>query len=198
MYRSTGTLIGLTLVLTLTLTRGGMAQQPQHQHPGVPPASQEQPAATDTEEAEGQEHAPMMQQMHGMMGPGGMMIQRHIERLAQQLRLSDEQPTQAQTLVRHHAKDVIRLQADIDTMALDVRPLLDADPVDLAKVKQLLQAIAAKEADVRLAHITAMQDVRKLLTPEQQKQFRTMQGHMIGDGGMMGREGMMGHGSKVQ
>ena len=35
MYRSTGTLIGLTLVLTLTLTRGGMAQQPQHPEHGT-------------------------------------------------------------------------------------------------------------------------------------------------------------------
>jgi hypothetical protein len=79
-------------------------------------------------------------------------------------------------------------------MALDVPPLLEANPVDLAKVKQLFQAIAAKEADLRLAHVTAMQAIRKLLNPEQQKQFRTMPGHMMGDGAMMGSGGMMGRG----
>jgi hypothetical protein len=60
-------------------------------------------------------------------------------------------------------------------------------------VKQVFQVIAAKEVDLRLAHVTAMQDIRKLLTPEQQKQFRTMPGHMMGEDAMMGR-GMMGRG----
>jgi Spy/CpxP family protein refolding chaperone len=217
MNRTSYPMIGLALVLTLALARGGIAQQQQHhpqQHSGGTSGAQAQPAATDAkvnEEDEEDEQAPMqqmqgmmgqlqdmMRQMRGMMGPGGMMgqggmmMQRHIERLAQQLGLSDDQRAQAQPLLRNHAKEVIRLKADIDTTALDVRQLLDADPVDLAKVKPLLQTIAAKEADLRLAHITAMQDIRKLLTPEQQKQFRTMQGHRMGDGGMMGR------GSKTQ
>jgi Spy/CpxP family protein refolding chaperone len=132
-----------------------------------------------------------------------MTIQPHIEWLTQQLKLSDEQRAQAQTLARNHAKDIIRLQAELDTMALDVSPLLEADPVDLTKVKQLFQAIAAKEADLHLAHITAMQDIRKLLTPEQKKQFQTMQGRRMGEGGrrdqggMRGR-GMRGHGAQAQ
>jgi Spy/CpxP family protein refolding chaperone len=134
-----------------------------------------------------------MRPMRGMMGHGGMMLQRHLEWLSQQLKLSDEQRTQVQGLLRNHAKDVIRLRAEIDTMTLDLPALLEANPVDLAKVKQLFQAIAAKEADLRLAHVTAMQDIRKLLTPEQQKQFRTMPGHMMGEDAMMGR-GMMGRG----
>src|ERR1700758_620347 len=116
------------------------------------------------------------------MGHGSMLLQQHLERLSQQLKLSDEQRTQVQSLLRNHTKEVIRRRAEIDTMALDLPPLLEANPVDLAKVKQLFQAIAAKEADVRLAHVTAMQDIRKLLNPEQQKQFRTMPGHMMGGG----------------
>jgi Spy/CpxP family protein refolding chaperone len=141
------------------------------------------------------------------------MMQRHLERLTQQLGLGDDQRTQVQTLVRNHAKEVIRLQADMAIMRIDAGQLLDADPVDLPKVKQLVQAIAAKEADLRLSHITVMQEIRKLLNPEQQKIFRTMQGHMMEDGGrrrpggmmegMMGRRGMMrrgmrGHGSRAQ
>ena len=82
------------------------------------------------------------------------------------------------------------------------------------QVQTLVQAIAAKEADLRLSHITVMQEIRKLLNPEQQKTFRTMQSHMMEDGGvmghgsmmgsgemmggMMGRRGMMGHGSKTR
>jgi len=193
MNRTVYTIVGFTFALTLALAPGGIAQQ-QHQehHPGAATAAQD----------EEQEQAPTMRPMRGMMGHGGMMLQRHLEWLSQQLKLSDEQRTQVQSLLRNHAKDVIRLQAEINTLTLDVPPLLEANPVDLAKVKQLFQTIAAKEADLRLAHVTAMQDIRKLLTPEQQKQFRTMPGHMMGDdammgpGGMMRRGGMMGHGPR--
>lgn len=184
MNRTACTIVGFTFALTLALAPGGMAQQQQEQHPGAA-------AAAPDEE---QEQAPMMRPMRGMMGHGGMMLQRHLEWLSQQLKLSDEQRTQVQSLLRNHAKDVIRLRAEINTMTLDLPPLLEANPVDLAKVKQLFQAIAAKEADLRLAHVTAMQDIRKLLTPEQQKQFRAMPGHMMGDDAMMGPGGMMGRG----
>ena len=192
MNRTAYTIVGFTFVLTLALVPGGIAQQ-QHQehHPRGALAAQDKPTLTAAEE---QEQAPIMQPMRGMMGHGGMMLQQHLEWLSQQLKLNDEQRAQVQTLLRNHAKEIIRLRAEIDTMALDVPPLLEAHPVDLAKVKQLFQAIAAKEADLRLAHVTAMQDIRKLLNPEQQKQFRTMPGHMMGDGAMMGPGGMMGGG----
>jgi Spy/CpxP family protein refolding chaperone len=188
MNRIVYTIVGCTFALMLALAPGGMAQQErQEPHPSAATAAQH----------EEQERAPMMRPMRGMMGHGGMMLQRHLAWLSQQLKLSDEQRTQVQSLLRTHAKDVIRLRAEIDTMTLDLPPLLEANPVDLAKVKQLFQAIAAKEADLRLAHVTTMQDIRKLLTPEQQKQFQTMPGHMMGDDAMMGSGGMMGHGGMM-
>jgi Spy/CpxP family protein refolding chaperone len=196
MNRTAYTIVGFTCVLTLALVPGGRAQQQQHQehHPSSALAAQDKPTMTAAEE---QEQAPMMQPMRGMMGHGGMMLQQHLEWLSQQLTLNDEQRAQVQTLLRNHAREVIRLRAEIDTMALDVPPLLEANPVDLAKVKQLFQAIAAKEADLRLAHVTAMQDIRKLLNPEQQQQFRTMPGHMMGDGAMMGPGSMRGRGAMM-
>ena len=134
-----------------------------------------------------------MMGMGGMMGPGSMMG-RHMERLAQQLELTDEQQAQVRTLLRNHAKEAMRLRADIGMLAVDVQQLLDTDPVDLPKAKQLLQGMATKEADLRLAHVTLMQEVTKLLTPEQQKKFRTMRASMMGMGGMMSMGGMMGRG----
>ena len=225
MYRTLCKTTGFALVLALVLVPAGIAQQQrQHEqhHPGGTLTPQGQPAAIDAQaDDEEDEPGPMMQQMQGMMqnmqdmmqqmrgmmgegmmGPGGM-LQRHLQRLAQQLGLTDDQRAQARYIMRNHAKEIIRLRADIATLQLDVRPLLDTDPVDLPKVKQLLQTIATKEADLRLSHIAAMQEVRKLLTPEQQKKFHAMQDAMMGDGGMMGqggmmRGGMMGHGPKAQ
>ena len=73
-------------------------------------------------------------------------------------------------------------------MALEVLPLLEADPTDFATVKQLVQTITAKKADLRLAQITERQGIRKLLTPAQQQQFRTMPSHMRGHAGMSSRD----------
>jgi len=123
-----------------------------------------------------------------MRGNPGMRLQFFLARLTQQLNLSDVQRTQVQTLLHTHARDVIRLRAEIDTMALDIPPLLETEPVDLAKVKQLIQSIAAKRADLQMARITLIQDIRKLLTPEQQQQFRTMRNHMQGYRGMSRRD----------
>jgi Spy/CpxP family protein refolding chaperone len=85
----------------------------------------------------------------------------------------------------------MRLRADIDMLGVDVQQLLDTDLVDLPKVKQLIQNMAMKEADLRSAHIALMQEVHKLLTPEQQKTFRTLRERMMGMGGMMERGGVM-------
>ena len=147
--------------------------------------------------AQGEQDNEAASPQRGLMGMGGMMgpddmIGHHMERLTQQLELTDQQPAQVRTLLRNHVKEAIRLRADIGMLAVDVQQLLDTDPVDLPKVKPLLQSLATKEADVRLAHITLMQEVNKLLTPEQQKKFRPMRARMLGLDGMRGQ----GHGER--
>jgi Spy/CpxP family protein refolding chaperone len=185
--------------------------------------SQEEPAHESMEQMQDmmEQMQGMMQQMQGMMrhrygrmGRGGMMghgmrlshrdMMRHMHHqlghLTQQLDLSEEQQTKAQALMRSRAKEAIRLQADIDTAAVDLQQLLEAQPVDMAAVKTTLQTIAGKKADLRFLHITAMQDIRALLTPEQEEQFRAMWqemmrhgGKMMRHGGKMRHKGMMGH-----
>ena len=144
-----------------------------------------------------------------MMGYGGRMghtrmMQRTLDHLTQQLSLSDEQQTKLKALWGTRAKDAIRLQADIEMANIDLRQLLDAESVDMDAVKAALQAIAAKEVELRVAHITAMQDIRQLLTPEQQQQFHTVwepmmdgRGSMMGHRGRMGRSGMHRHGNMM-
>ena len=73
-------------------------------------------------------------------------------------------------------------------MAIDVRQLIEGDPIKIPQVQQLLQTIAGKKADLRFAHVTLMQEISKLLTPEQRQTFRAMRGGMMGSGSMMGRE----------
>ena len=199
MNRTVWKIVVLACMLTLACTPGVRAQQaPQ---PGDPPAYQDPPAAPGTQGQEQgsrrprwhgmrgrQERESGRPQWYGMRGDRGMRLQHRLAWLTQQLNLTDVQRAQVQTLLRTHARDVIRLRADIDTMALDVPPLLETDPVDLAKVKQLVQSIAAKRADLQMARITLIQDIRKLLTPEQQQQFRTIRSHLRGYRGMSHRD----------
>jgi Spy/CpxP family protein refolding chaperone len=150
----------------------GMAQQPQ---PSSPPSSQEGPGAAITQSPTS---GPRMRPMHHGMGRGATEF-RHMERLVQRLGLSDEQQRQVQPLLLNYAKEAIQDRADIAVTRLEIRQQLSADQPDLSQVKDMLQNIANKEAQLRFAHITTMQDIRKLLTPEQQEQWRAMQARRI-------------------
>ena len=151
----------------------------------------------DDEEEHAEEASPQrammgprgMMGLGGMRGPGGMMA-----RVAQQLELTDEQRAQIRMLMRNHAKEVLRFRADIGVLMVDIQQVLDTDPVDLPQAKQLFQSMAMKEADLHVAHVTLMQEVAKLLTPDQQKKFRTMRVQMMDMGRMMGHGGMLGRG----
>ena len=178
MHRIAWKLMAVAFVSTLALVPRGMAQQdssPRLHPPGIL-------LAADKHD-EDEEHAHGRRGHEGRMGHEGMQIQQHLDRLTQQLKLKDEQRVQVRTIMYTHAKEMIRLQAELATLRLDVPPLLEADPVDLAKVKQQFLAIATKEADLHMAHVTAMQEIRKVLTPEQQQQFKTLQGRMMHEGG---------------
>ena len=100
-----------------------------------------------------------------------------MERLVQRLGLSDEQRGQVRPLLLNYAKEAIRTRADIAVARLEIRQQLSANQPDLSKVKDILQNIGAKEAQLRFDRITTMQDIRKLLTPEQQEQWRAMHTH---------------------
>ena len=103
----------------------------------------------------------------------------HLQRMLQQLDLNEGQQNTVQTLLRTHAKERIRLRAEIDSMRVDLRQQLRADTVDLNSVKTALQTIAAKEVDLHMVHYPLLHDIRQVLTPEQQKKFRSLleEGH---------------------
>jgi Spy/CpxP family protein refolding chaperone len=138
----------------------------------------------------------MMGRHGGMMGHGHMML-RKLDRLAEQLKLTQEQQTQIRSLARNHLKEAIQARADMAVQRVDLIALLDAESIDLPKVKETLQALASQRAGLVFAHIAVMDEINKLLTPEQQQQFRTMRRQMMHGGGMMGHGGMHGQGGMM-
>ena len=178
MYHTAWKIMAFAFVCTLVLVPRGRAQQDLSPRPHAPDTLM---VADKHDEDEEHEHG--RRGHEGRMRHERMSLQQHLERLTQQLKLKDEQRAQVRTILYNHAKEMIRLQAEMATLRLDVPPLLEAEPVDLAKVKQQFLAIAAKEVDLHMAHVTAMQEIRKGLTPDQQQQFKTMQGRMMHEGG---------------
>jgi Spy/CpxP family protein refolding chaperone len=188
MDRTAWKIMAFAFVCTLLIVPRARAQQepfPRLHAPGT------LMVADTHDEDEAHEHG--RRGHEGRMGHERMSIQQHLDRLTQQLTLTDEQRAKVRPLLYNHAKEMIRLQAEVATLRLDVPPLLEAEPVDLAKVKQQFLAVAAKEVDLHLAHVTAMQEIRKVLTPEQQQQFKTLQGRMMHEGGRGEHQGRREH-----
>lgn len=173
MYRTAGKTMALAFVGMLACVPHGIAQQDPSPRPH-PPALR---MAADTHDHA--EHAHGWRGHVGPMGHEGMRLQQHFERLIQEIKLTDQQRVPVWTILYNHTKEMIRLRAELATLRLDVPPLLEAEPVDLAKVKQQLLAIATKEADLQLAHVTAMQALRQVLTPDQRQQFKAVHGPMM-------------------
>jgi Spy/CpxP family protein refolding chaperone len=167
MNRISRTSVCMALALTFMLAGTGMAQQPQL---SAPQSSQEGPGAAGTQSSTSE---PRMRPMHHRMGREAAEL-RHMERLVQQLGLSDEQQRQVRPLLLNYAKEAIRDRADMAVTCLEIRQQLSSNQPDLSKVKDMLQNVAGKEAQLRFARITTMQDIRKLLTPEQQKQWQAV------------------------
>jgi Spy/CpxP family protein refolding chaperone len=172
MNRISRTSVCMALALLFMLAGRGMAQQPQ---PSDPQSSQEGPGAVGTQSPTS---GPRMRPMHHRMGREAAEL-RHMERLVQHLGLSDEQWRQVQPLLLNYAKEAIRDRADIAVTRLEIRQQLSVNQPDLSKVKDMLQNIANKEAQLRFARITTMQDIRKFITPEQQEQWRAMHAHRM-------------------
>lgn len=125
----------------------------------------------------------MMSGMHGMMGyygrGHGHQMMRNIERLTADLDLSEQQKRQIRSLWRTHMKQAIQARAALAAQRIDLQERLDAETVDMTKVKLLLQDMAARQADLRFSHLSLMQEIKQQLTPEQQKKFSARQGCMM-------------------
>ncbi len=79
-------------------------------------------------------------------------------------------PAQVQALERLRTdfqKDAIRREAEIRVAETDVSALLEAEPVDLAKVEASVRQAERQRAELRVARIRVIEEGKAQLTPEQ-------------------------------
>jgi len=129
--------------------------------------------------------------MMGMMGKGSemgpdMMCEHHILGKLMSLGLDQKQKDAVKEIVRKTMKETIKKRADLDIARIDLRDLLDRDPVNMKAVESKLKQIASVETDIRLSRIKAHQEIRSKLTPDQRKRLKEMMEH----GMMMEKMGM--------
>jgi Spy/CpxP family protein refolding chaperone len=138
------------------------------------------------------EDSEMEHGMMGMMGKGsemgpGMMGEHHISGKLKSIGLDEKQKEAVKEIERKTMKETIKKKADLDIARLDLRDLLDKDPVNMKAVESKLKEIASLKADMQLSRIKAHEEIKSKLTPDQRKKLKEMTEH----GMMMGKMGMM-------
>jgi Spy/CpxP family protein refolding chaperone len=116
--------------------------------------------------------------------------------------LSDDQVKQIESTFMSHKLKLIDLRADLEKRELELKPLVDADQPDVAKVSaQIDQVVAARGRLEKEATMMSL-DIRRVLTVEQWKKLKEYQQQRMRDFGRAwrgmrdGRDGHDGHGGK--
>lgn len=137
---------------------------------------------------------------------GTMNWSRH-PMLFSQLKLTDQQKSQAKQVWFDLAQKQIDVRAKLQHSRLDYRELASAAKPDQKALNAKIQDMANLKAQLRQNKLDAWFAVNKILTPEQQKVWQKVLEHPMmfghrgwmnhgrqGEGMMMGRRGMMGNG----
>ncbi len=127
---------------------GGMMQEPEH---------------------------PCMGAMHGACGM--MMDDEHPmwNRLTS-LGLDEKQKDAVKALRLKTMKDMVRRRAEAQIADIELKSLLDKDPVDMKAVEAAAKKSESARTAVFLAHVSAHEELRAILTPEQKKRLKEMMG----------------------
>ncbi len=135
-----------------------------------------------------QEGMGMMHGMGGMPGGGMMMDGGHpLWKHLMSLGLDDKQLDALKALRSKTMKDMIKKRADKQIAGIELKDLLDKDPVDMKAVEASVKKNESLKTEMFLAHIRAREEMKALLTPDQRKRLKEMMEAGCGAGcGMMG------------
>ncbi len=131
---------------------------------------------------------PDMGPMHcrgGMPMCGMMMDDNHpMWRRLMDLGLDEKQEDAIKALRTKTMKEMVRKKADVQIADIELRNLLDKDPVDMKAVEAAVKKSESFRTAMFLARIGAREELKSILSPDQRKRLKEMMGH--GPGCMMG------------
>lgn len=115
-----------------------------------------------------------MGMMHGM-GGGMMMDDDHpMWKQLTSLGLDDKQRDALKALRSKTMKDMVKKRADMQIAGIELKDLLDKDPVDMKAVEASVKKNESLKTEMLLAHIRAREEMKSLLTPDQRKRLKEM------------------------
>lgn len=120
----------------------------------------------------------MMMEGHGMACdkrmPGGEKYGKIYLMAVKGLDLTEDQRKKASALENAYIKASIKSAADVEVAEVELQELLAADSVNLSRVKDKINGIGAKKAEMRFFRVKSFEDLKKILTPEQRKKLGEM------------------------
>lgn len=124
-----------------------------------------------------EEGMPMMPPMRhrGMEMMEGMPKAEHpMWRHLMGLCLDEKQKGQVKEIRNRVMKEIIKKRADVHIAGIEMKDLLDKDPVDTKAVEAKLKQIETVKTEMHLSFIRAREEVKSKLTDEQRKKFKEM------------------------
>ncbi len=121
---------------------------------------------------------PDMSSMHGMgcMQAGGMMMDddHPMWKRLKSLGLDEKQKDAVKALHTKTMKEMIRKQADAQIADIELKNLLDKDPVDMKAVEAAAKKSESFRTAMFLAHVTAHEELKSILTSDQRKRLKEL------------------------
>jgi len=129
----------------------------------------------------------------GGMKDGGGMLEMMMDRdhpmwlHLMALGLDDKQKAEVNEIRSRVMKEMITKRAEEQVAEIELKDLLAKDPVDMKAAESKIRQIETLKAGMSISLISAREEIRSKLTPEQRKKMKEMMepGHMMGAGGMM-------------
>ena len=140
------------------------------------------------------EHRPPMERAFGAQGDHGRWWNN--PKIAERLKLTDEQRKAFDGILLAHREKLIDLRANLEKAELEMESLIDTDQPDEAKILSQIDKVAQARAELEKANARFLLAIRYKLTPEQWKQiqaFRANHGQER-DGWQHDGQGMERHG----
>lgn len=115
-----------------------------------------------------------MPQMRGMQHQGmGMMGEEHpMWRHLMSLDLNEKQKAEISEISNRVLKEMIKKRADENIAGIEMKELIDKDPVDLKAVETKLKQIETLKTEMHLSLIRATEEIKTKLTSMQRKKFK--------------------------
>jgi len=111
-----------------------------------------------------------MHKCSGMMGEKEQCCKREFFLCCKEgLELTDDQVASLKSIKMGFMKGEIQREADMKLAELELKELMSADKLDMAKVEKQIKAIHGMKADKKIAHLKAFEKAKSILTPEQMK-----------------------------